>query len=133
MGRFESREAITGRTISDPRARRKPRGAWRWWAARRIAALALALSALAALAWFGPRLRRPPPPPVVSPEAVQVELFADKVRPSIKGVASAFEATAPAPRRRANRAAAAAPEPAAEAPGYEILSAEELDAISQAR
>lgn len=137
MGRYESQRAIAARTISDPPARRKPGGADRWWAARRIAALVLTLGAIAAAAWLNQRLRRPAVPAVSPAPAAIVEMLAPKTADTLKApVLEPQPVQAPRPRRP--RAARAAPAPQADAPpdpfaGVEILSADELAGVSQAR
>lgn len=136
MGRYESQRAIAARTIYDPAARRKPARADRFWAARRIAALVLTLGAIAAAAWLNQRLRRPAAPPVAASPAAIVEMIAPK--DTALQAPAAEPPPARAPRQRRPRAARSAPAPHAEAPadpfaGMEILSADELAGVSQAR
>lgn len=106
------------------------------WALRRLAALVFTLAGLAVGSILAPTLRAPRPPvapPAVAQNAVEPaapELILDEVDVALD---LQLPVAPPAPRRRArsgvplNAAAHAVHE------GYEILSATELDGISQAR
>jgi hypothetical protein len=122
---------MTATVISHHKPRRKRAGAGAW-TARRLLALAVALAGIAAAAWVTPYLRQAParfpdaqlPPASVSPPLPEaLEITGEPVAP-------------PQPSRTARRRNGGIPlDGQAEALGedYEVLSAAELDAISQAR
>jgi len=125
---------MAANVISHTKPRRK-RGRWGAYIARRLFALAVTTAAIIAASWLGPLLRQPAEPPLL-PELVDTRAAELGPEPMLFEVDVALDFATPPPRpriRRRNRgipldaAANAVPD------GYEILSAAELDAISQAR
>lgn len=125
---------MTADVISHTSAPRK-RAPARGWSARRITAVLLTLAALAAIAWVSPYLHP------VSTKIANQPLPASQP-PAMAAPAPqlphpiAAEAQQPVPRARAPQRRTGVPLDAqAATPGedYEVLSASELDAISQAR
>lgn len=112
-----------------PRKRAPSRG----WTARRVLAMALTLAALAAIAWVAPHLRPEESKSVVSPAGPRPEPVA---APPPLALPIAAETIAPVHRARAPRRQSGIPldaNPANPGEDYEVLSASELDAISQAQ
>ncbi len=125
---------MSGSVISHREQRRK-RGHAQAWTARRIGVLIVAAAAIMAASWLTPELNRPPappPPPQIAmptlppapPELVTVDAAADLMG------APAPRAIRSAPRRTGIPLNGDA---SLRSDGYEILSAAELDSISQAR
>jgi hypothetical protein len=125
MGRYESQRVITARTISERRHGRKRHGGWAAWFIARIAALLLVSTALVAVAWFTRVPAEPSAPAVVQPPLAKFG--------KAPLAAKLAEDLAPAPQR-ARRAHGHRPAPPMAAPelGYQVLSPDELAAISQA-
>jgi len=121
---------MTATVISHPRPRRKRGSAW-GSALRRLGALVLTVAVLGAVAVFTPHA--PAPQPRVAAPTPTIEAAASVV----DEVDVALDlAGAPLPVQRSRRVRSGVPLNAAAvavADGYEILSAAELDAISQAR
>jgi hypothetical protein len=119
--------------ISHRKPRRKRRG---WWSftLRRFGALRVTLAALITASWLAPRFYRPEP----APPQVAIAPAPASRPPSIEArqsilVAETDPSIAPAPRpRRARRGVPLDAHPGAQGEDFEILSAGELDAISQA-
>lgn len=136
MGRYESQRAIAARTISERRnagkaSSRKRHGGWLAWFIGRVTALALTVAALGAVASHAPRLWRPPATTIAQP--APAAKFG-KAPFAAKLTAQAGAGSAPnrqGVRRNAVRRAPAATAPAE--PGYQVLTPDELAAISQAR
>ncbi len=129
---------MTAHVISHRKARRKRRAAWSW-AVRRFGALAVTVAALAAATWLAPRYRQTaaPTPAALPPATVETIAPAIAVKPI---AAEAPPAARLRPRVRSIRTAAQTPPPiplngagAGRLDGFEVLSAAELAAISQAR
>ncbi|MBC7768532.1 MAG: hypothetical protein H7124_07075 [Phycisphaerales bacterium] len=122
---------MASKVISHRKPRRK-RGGWWAYFARRFAALAVTLAALGAASWFG----QPPEPPFL-PELVETRTSGPGPDAMLFEVDIALDLAGapPPPERRIRRARGAAPNASAiaEPDGFEILSAPELAAISQAR
>jgi hypothetical protein len=128
---------MSGSVISHHEQHRK-RGDARCWTARRIGVLIVAAAAIMAASWLAPDLNRPavaPPPP-------QTQQLAAPAAPSAPAELIAVDAAADlmgAPTPRTPRAAPRRTgiplnaDAALQTDGYEILSAAELDGISQAR
>ncbi|MBY0569065.1 MAG: hypothetical protein K2P70_17270 [Hyphomonadaceae bacterium] len=121
---------MTAGVISHRGAPRK-RAPSRGWTARRLLAVALTLIALAAIIWVAPYLRPAAPTgadPILPPQPVTVA-------PELP-LPTAAEAPAAAARRaRAPQRASGIPldgRPANPGEDFEVLTASELDAISQA-
>src|SRR5262245_16901290 len=114
---------MTATVFSHPGTHRKHGRAW-VYAAGALAALAFA--ALAAVSWLTPQFT--PAPPAAPPAALKLRL---------QDIDVALDLVAPAPPvepRRVRRPRVRAPvQAAAVSEGFEVLSAAELDAISQAR
>ena len=126
---------MSAAVIQHTRPRRKRGGAWSW-TARHIVLLVVVVAGIIAASWLAPDIAPPPLAitapqhtaeprfPPVTPELAQVDIAADLAGP-------------PLPRSRARQvthrsgipldAAVTAPDQ------YEILSAAELEGISQAR
>jgi hypothetical protein len=102
----------------------------------RFGALAVAMAALSAASWIAPYLNRsaPPPPPestaVLTPKTPPAAETVKTIATTQAPAPPAMEARRPPPRHR-GVPLDARPEDAAE--DFEVLSAAELDAISQAR
>lgn len=125
---------MTEHVISHRMPRRKRGGAWRL-ALRRFGALTVTLAALITANAIAPYIYRPPPaPPVVeTPLPAPVKDAALRVVKVVAfGAAPApvVERAAPPPRRRGVPLNAV---PADAGEDFEVLTAAELDAISQAR
>lgn len=120
------------------RAPRRKRGSAWSWTTRHVVLLAVVVAGIIAASWLAPNVAAPPPiapatpahqtaaptAPVAAPDLAAVDLSADLSGP-------------PAPARRSRQTASrmgiplnAAAMPAAD---YEILSAAELEGISQSR
>ena len=124
---------MTAHVIYDhgPARKRRVRAALSARAGRQLVAILVTLAALLFATWLGPRLRRPAPEP---------EPVFTAPAPSVPAPQMAAPAAEPAPlaRRRARPAPPASGIPldgqgTIEADGYDVLSAQELDLISQAR
>ena len=126
---------MSANVIQHTKARRKRAGSLSW-TARHLLLLAIVIAGIIAASWLAPELAAPPAPaaapqsntsPAVTPphdSAVTIDAAADLAAP-------------PPARARARQSVrrAGVPLDAAVAPSddYEILSAAELDGISQAR
>ncbi len=123
-----------GHVISHRRPRRK-RG--RGLTARRFGVLAVTLAALIAAAWLAPYVYTPPPPIGDTPQLQIAQRPIAPKSPEATKVVAKLEPAPPVMRARAPRQARpVVPLDAvghAADDGYEILSAAELAAISQAR
>lgn len=125
---------MAGHVISHRKPRRK-RGGWWGFVLRRFGALAVTLAALAAASWLAPYMaRRPLPPlpskvaqsptgPVLPPPSTTEETL----------LITAGEAPTRARPRRARRGVPLDANPGDTGEDFEVLSAGELDSISQAR
>jgi len=129
---------MTPDVISHRRARRKRAAAWAW-AARRFGALAVTLAALATATWLAPYFAPPaqenavlaPPAPARLP--VGAAAYGEKAPAALAEIAKPNQQI---PVRAAARRPRPIPLDADVTPrddGFEILSAAELAAISQAR
>jgi len=125
---------MSGSVISHHEQRRK-RAHAQAWTARRIGVLIVAAAAIMAASWLTPELNRPaapPSPPQIAMPAlptVPAELV------TVDAAADLLGAPAPRPTRAAPRRTGIPlnADASLRSDGYEILSAAELDAISQAR
>jgi hypothetical protein len=122
--------------ISHQAPRRKHAHAWSW-TTRRIGVLVVTVAALVAASWLAPEINSPAPPALASrqqtvqpipppalPERATADISADVAMPQARRTA----------RAAARRTSVPLDGSASHAPaGYEILSAAELDGISQAR
>lgn len=123
-----------------PRRKREPkrsrRGGWRGYFARRFGALLITLIALGVATFIAPLFR---PQPVEAPPSAVTEALTPAAEPDLVEIDVAVDLAGPPParQRRARRAANSGIPLDANGElaedGYEILSAAELDAISQAR
>lgn len=133
MGRYESQRAIAARTISERRHARKGgrmrHGGWLAWFLGRLAAFSLTVVTVIAAASLWPRASLPPPTsPVIATVTAKLGKapFTSKwtelagARPSMP----IRRAPAPADAHHARTAPAD--------PDYQVLSPDELAAISQA-
>jgi hypothetical protein len=123
--------------ISHRKPRRKRGGAWSF-VLRRFGALAVTVAALVTASWLAPRYYRPaPPPPQV--EIVEAPAPPPKLPPPAEVAKLALRAelagpaAAPPSPRRARRGVPLDANTASAGEDFEILSATELEAISQAR
>lgn len=121
--------------IQHTKPRRKRGSAWSW-TARHIVLLVVVIAGIIAASWLAPNMS---PPSATAPTAPPVQTAAPPTalpRPAIVDVAADL-AGPPAPVQRARQPArrTGVPLDAAVAPtdDYEILSAAELEGISQAR
>lgn len=125
---------MTAHVISYREPRRKRGNAWAY-AARRLGALALTVAALVFATWLAPYLRPAPPPKASSAPTIVATPLPPATLPEVN--VSLDLAGGPAPARtRRTRAVTGVPLDAAAdivQDGFEVLSATELDAISQAR
>lgn len=119
--------------ISHHRPRRKHGRAW-GWTTRRLGALVVTVAALATATWLAPQIHREPTP--LPPAPVRAELPAMPAHlPALAEVNVAADLAGgppPAPRR-ARHGVPLNATTHAQPDGYEVLSAAELSAISQAR
>jgi hypothetical protein len=127
---------MAGHVISHRKPRRKRGGAW-GWAARRLGAFMITVAALVFASWLSARVERPLPPAPAGLERLEAVAPAPVLPAAAETpeLDAAAELPARAPQRRPRRARGIPLNAAAEAPadGYEVLSAAELDGISQAR
>ena len=120
--------------ISHRKPRRK-RGGWWGYVFRRFGALAVTVAALATATWLAPHITRRAPPPLPSKVAEQ------RTGPVLPPPAGTTEVTLliiagetqPALPRRTRRGVPLDAHPGDAGEDFEVLSAGELDAISQAR
>jgi len=121
--------------ISHREPRRKRGG--RRLALRRLGTLAVTVAALATASWLAPRFYRPPPAPppaqVVEAPAPPVKRPPDPEHIKVFTIAAAPFERPPRPRRARRSAVPLDARPAGLGEDFEVLSADELDAISQAR
>lgn len=127
---------MTEHVISHRRPRRKRPGVWASLT-RRLGMLIVTLLALAIATWIAPYVYRPEPPALKSPqrESYAVPSAPPSASPAIPEAAEIARPVV-ASRARAPHARTSVPldaNPGAHAEDYEVLSAAELDAISQAR
>ena len=126
---------MTTHVISHRRPRRK-RGGWWGFVFRRFGALAVTVAALATATWLAPYIAGRAPPPLPSKVAEQ---RAGPVLPTPTATTEVTllitgKATTQAPRpRRGRRGVPLDAHPGDAGEDFEVLSAGELDAISQAR
>lgn len=124
---------MSANVISHRAPTRKRAGA-RIWAANHIGLLIVAAAAIMTASWLAIELRRPTAQPASVPQLAQ-----PAPQPAAAPETPIVEAgAADAPPQRTRRSARRAGVPLdananAESPGYEILTAAELDGISQAR
>jgi hypothetical protein len=126
---------MAGHVISHRRPRRKRPGAWAQ-ATRRFGMLIVTLIALAVASWIAPYVYRPAPPALKAPARSTQALPQLAPANGLATAASAEAAAAMTENRRAARPRSSVPldaTPASAGEDYEVLSAAELDAISQAR
>ncbi|MBL8545562.1 MAG: hypothetical protein JNL81_03815 [Hyphomonadaceae bacterium] len=129
---------MTATVIQHTRPRRKRAGAWSW-TARHFGLLAVAIIAVFAASWLAPEVAQAPTPAATTPRTQQTS----PNLPSTLSEPTAADANAAIDLVRAQRAR---PRALPRNPGvpldavatfradeYEILSAAELDGISQAR
>lgn len=127
------------RDVISHRTPRRKRGSWRGYIARRLGALAVTVAALAAANWFTPLLRTSSIDPYPAPRIVAAPAPASEPEPILLEADVSLDLAGPpaaVTRPRPRRTARGVPLNASAHPhdsGYEILSAAELDAISQAR
>jgi len=125
---------MTAHVISHRRPRGKRGNAWAY-AGRRFGALVLTLAALTTASWLAPMMRKPAEPPLL-PELVETRAADPAPEAALFEVDIALDLLGPPPPpRRQRRQERGVPLDAAAnnvPDGYEILSAAELDAISQA-
>jgi hypothetical protein len=127
---------MTRHVISHRKPRRK-RGGARGFVLRRFGMLTVTVAALGAASWIAPYIYRAVPPPPV--EVAELPSLPPKRPPPaevIKTIAYAGEAPliqAQRPRRSARRGIPLDARPGATGEDFEILTAAELEAISQAR
>jgi len=128
---------MTAHVISHRKARRKRATAWSW-TARRFGALAVTLAALATATWLAPRYRQTSVPTLAAPSPAIETAPATLGRKPIGGALTM--AIKLPPRARTTRIVEQAPPPVPlnamageRMDGFEVLSAAELAAISQAR
>lgn len=126
---------MAANAISHHTPRRKR---WGPYIARRLLALGITVTALGAASWLAPMLRAPEEPAPPLPERIETRAEAPALEPVFTEANVTLDLTparAAAPRARGRRLNGIPLNAAAEAvsEGYEILSATELDAISQAR
>ena len=120
--------------ISHRKPRGKRGGVW-GFVLRRFGALAVTIAALVTANWLAPYVARREPPPLPSKVAVQ-RAGAVLPPPGTTEVTLLItgQAVAPAPRpRRARRGVPLDAQPGDAGEDFEVLSAGELEAISQAR
>ncbi len=118
-----------------PRRSGYGRAGGRGFLRRRFGALVITIAALGAASWLAPCFYRPPPAP--SAEVIQAPPLANPSAPPPAEIAETVQHTEPhrqaqRPRRARRGVALDAHAERAEA-DFEVLSAAELDAISQAR
>lgn len=121
-----------------PRRKREPkrsrRGGWRGYFARRFGALLITLIALGVATFIAPLFR---PQAAHAPLSAVTETRAPAAAPDLVEIDVAVDLAGPPParQRRARRVSSIPLDANGELTedGYEILSAAELDAISQAR
>jgi hypothetical protein len=116
------------------RQRYRVRGSWWSYFARRFGALVVTIIALGVASFLAPLVRPPAPAAPVVASAPQAPV----AEPQLQEIDVALDLAGPPPaqQRRERRVRSGIPLDAAgvsQADGYEILSAAELDAISQAR
>jgi hypothetical protein len=125
---------MAANAISHHTPRRKR---WGPYMARRLLALGITVTALGAVSWLAPMLRAPEEPAPPLPERSETRAEAPALEPVFTeaNVTLDLAPARAAPRARVRRLNGIPLNAAAEAvsEGYEILSATELDAISQAR
>jgi len=124
---------MTAHVISHRRPRRKRGNAWAY-AGRRFGALVLTLAALTTASWLAPMLRTPADP--LLPELVETRSAEPGPEAALFEVDIALDLLGPPPppqRQRRRERGVPLDAAANHVPdGYEILSAAELAAISQA-
>lgn len=126
---------MTRHVISHRKPRRKRGGAW-GFVLRRFGMLSVTVAALGAASWIAPYVYRPPPPPPV--EVAEIPSLPPKLPPPAEAIKTVARAGA-APviqAQRARRTQRGVPLDARTreaSEDFEILTAAELEAISQAR
>ncbi len=125
---------MSAHVIQHTKPRRK-RAHARSWTARHLVLLAVVVAAIIAASWFAPEIAAPAAPVAAPQMAAAPQPSATPELPLID-IAADLAGPAPAPARaRQTARRTGVPLNAAVAPSddYEILSAAELDGISQAR
>jgi hypothetical protein len=119
--------------ISHRAPRRKRAGRWSF-ALRRFGALAVTIAALAAATWLAPYISGRAPPPLPS-KVAEPRTMPALPPPSTEVllITAAENATQPPRPRRARRGVPLDAQPGDAGEDFEVLSAGELEAISQAR
>ncbi|HVV34636.1 MAG TPA: hypothetical protein VHC73_15520 [Vitreimonas sp.] len=120
---------------TDRSVRRSSGGVWRWLV-RRFGALTVTMAALLSVSWISPRLSGTAPPvspPTLAPQAARPAKSAEAaLKPLDKP--GWVDVAAPATPQRAHRRRPTVSAPhSGQIDGLEVLTADELDSISQAR
>jgi hypothetical protein len=127
---------MTANVIQHTRPRRKRGNAWSW-TARHFVLLAVVLIGIVAASWLAPEIAAPrrPTPASVPQQSAAPALPSTTAAPLAVDVAADLAGPPPVQRLRQTARHTGIPLDATVAPSdnYEILSAAELDGISQAR
>jgi hypothetical protein len=119
---------------SDHSVRRSSGGVWRWLV-RRFGALMVTIAALLSVNWISPRLSGTAPPASPPTLASQASPPAKSAEAALKPLDKPgwVDVVAPSTPQRAHRHGRALNAPhSAQIDGFEVLTADELDSISQA-
>jgi hypothetical protein len=129
---------MTVNVIQHTKPRRKRGGAWSW-TTQHIVLLGVVIVGIVAASWLAPEIIAPPSPaPANIPQRTAAEPWFPPVTPDLVAVDIAADlAGAPLrdlpPRQTARHSGVPLDAPVTPSDEYEILSAAELDGISQAR